>query len=86
MIYWRFDELRLGRAHGVQKALARFATEGMGRPGRVEVRFEMPAVASGADLGVSRLEGGAGDPFADEAGWRPLQGMRRVVAAGYVGV
>lgn len=86
MIYWRFDELKLDAAPS--KALARFATDGTAKQGRVEARWEMsltPGVL-GQGLGISRLEGG-GDPFADGSGeWREVRGVRRAMAGSYVGL
>ena len=57
-----------------EKLLARFSTEGQGRQGKVEVRWEIASAPEtlGSGLGVSVLESGASsasasaDPFADE--------------------
>lgn len=99
MIYWRFEELRLSSSQGPQKALARFTTEGTGKPGRVEGRWEISSISGAKEnsLGVSRLEErgvGGTDPFADESGatsgsegrWTTVGGARKMVSGSYVGV
>ncbi|KAL9082594.1 MAG: hypothetical protein Q9159_006315 [Coniocarpon cinnabarinum] len=95
MIYWRFEELKLS-ANGSQKALARFVTEEQGKPGRIEARWEIQPPTGAAEpkegeLGLSRLESSASNPFADESGhaggsWRPVRGVRKTVAGQYVGM
>ena len=91
MVFWRFDELKLSAASGGSKVLARFGTDGEGKPGRVEARWEIQGgAARDGVLGVSRLERvGNADPFADEGGisgsWGGVSGSRKTIAGGYIG-
>lgn len=100
MIYWRLDELTLTPGAPAQKLLARFQTEGEGKAGRVEARWEMRADGAGmgsgissglgSGLSVSRLDAPAADPFADSAEvqgtWRDVGTVRRVVSGTYEAV
>jgi len=73
-ITWRLGSVTLTPGAPAEKLLARFSTEGQGRQGKVEVRWEIASAPEslGSGLGVSVLESGAStasasaDPFADE--------------------
>ena len=73
-ITWRLGSVTLTPGAPAEKLLARFSTEGQGRQGKVEVRWEIASAPEslGSGLGVSVLESGgstasaSADPFADE--------------------
>jgi hypothetical protein len=92
MIYWKLGEVKLDESSGVQKLLARFATEGEAEPGAVQARWEMAGEGvGGSGLGVS-VGGGArageADPFADgEANTGThgeVQVQRKIVSGKYL--
>lgn len=99
LIYWKLGDITLdGYAEGPQKLLARFNTEGEGKAGSVEARWEISGEAAaglGSGLGLSRSstarEEGSPDPFADESaaaspvgGWKEVKVQRKIVSGTYV--
>lgn len=94
LIYWQLNDITLTPDAAPQKLLARFATEGEASGGHVEARWELSgddARGLGSGVGVSVSGGKSGDdPFADEDAaaavkeWKAVQGVRKVIAGGYV--
>lgn len=83
LIFWQLGDVTLTPEAAPQKLLARFATEGEASGGHVEARWEMSG-EGGSGIAVSMQERNADDPFADEdAAWKAVQGVRRIVAGGY---
>ena len=99
LVYWKLGDMTLdGYAEAPQKLLARFSTESEGKPGAVEVRWEISGEAAtglGSGLSLSQAAGsreeGGSDPFADEGTstsatgvWRPVPVMRKIMSGRYI--
>jgi hypothetical protein len=74
LMYWRLGDVTLSRDQPAQSIRARFMTEGEGKPGNTEARWEISgeqSVSLGSGLGVSMSAPGEvkleveDDPFAD---------------------
>jgi len=99
LVYWKLGDMTLdGQAEAPQKFLARFSTEGEGKPGKVEVRWEISGEAAAglgsglslSQMAVSKEEGGS-DPFADEGAptstsgsWREVPITRKIMSGKYI--
>ena len=99
LVYWKLGDMTLdGYAEAPQKLLARFSTESEGKPGSVEVRWEISGEAAaglGSGLGLSQTafskEEGGSDPFADEGtstsalgSWREVPVTRKMMSGKYI--
>ncbi|CZT14452.1 uncharacterized protein RCC_00429 [Ramularia collo-cygni] len=84
LIFWSLGDVTLTPGAAPERLLARFPTEGMAKGGSVEARWEVQGM--GSAVGVSTLKAGA-DPFADgdETSWKPVVGVKKMVAGGYGG-
>lgn len=98
-IFWQLGDVTLTPAASEQKLLARFNTEGEGKDGTVEAKWEITgenAQGLGSGLNVSMLDTKSGaaegdDPFADVSAasgvapaWTGVQGVKKLVSGSYV--
>lgn len=98
LIYWKLGDITIdGYAEAPQKLLARFSTESEGKPGSVDMRWEISGEAAaglGSGLGLSRSgsteKEGSPDPFADESvagspagAWKEVKVHRKIVSGTY---
>ena len=93
LIFWQLNDLTLTPGAGLQKLLARFATETEATGGAVEARWEIAGesvqgLGSGLGVTISGQSAATGsDPFADEGGqgasWKAVPGFKKLTSGNY---